>query len=82
MNTYTLHSPYRLWLRDASNERQQLLFHVRSGDYFATLATVLGLINDLSELDPRSKDTLERIRDDLVYLQSTHAIVPRYDRQD
>ena len=56
--------------------RDSLQFHIQENDYFGTLATVLDLIQqDLRKRGhARHADTLVRLRDDLVYLQSSCTI--------
>ena len=65
-------------LRDAPSEerKRSIDFHVRSDDYFGTLATALGLIADaISNNKLRmAKDYLDEICDELAYLQDTHKI--------
>jgi len=83
MNCYTAYAPRVFFLRDHANDREKLLFHVQSDDYFGTLATILALVIDLCPtLDGIAKGALESARTDLVYLQNTHRIVPkaRYTR--
>lgn len=73
-------------LRDAPKDtfatRQHLLFHIESGDYFGTLATIAALIADAMESgDAASRalciGTLQEMRDDLAYLQDTHLIIAK-----
>ena len=87
--TYAPHVPRPLFFRDELDERRELLFHVRSQDYFGTAATILGLVIDALEtqagptaIPPLVRTTLEHVKSDLVYLQETHRIVPKrpYDR--
>ncbi len=57
-------------------------FHVESGDYFGTLATILGLVADVLEsTDPavqkRCKNTLSELREDLLYLQENYSIADK-----
>ncbi len=86
--TYRIRSPFwqtsyipSRYLRDAPQEapHEHLLFHIKSGDYFGTLATVAGLVADaLSTRNEAAREQciemLEEAREDLVYLQKTHVI--------
>jgi hypothetical protein len=52
-------------------------FHIEVGDYFGTLATAIDLIRQCADEDGwTSEDSamIERLRDDLMYLQRTHNI--------
>jgi len=51
-------------------------FHIENNDYFGTLATVIDLVNqDLRKKGQnRNAEILQRLRDNLVYLQSSHRI--------
>lgn len=79
MNIYAQYHPRNLFIRDNPEQDQKhLLFHIETGDYFATLATILTLTMDLSpNLDKQSKEVLAKAHRDLVYLQKTHAIVSK-----
>lgn len=81
MKTYAVR-PHLFHLHDRPHDPEPVLFHVRSGDYFATLATLLTLINELSPLEAHSRQVLEHARQDLLYLQSTHAIVPKFEHDE
>jgi hypothetical protein len=80
------HAPSYRILRDEDENasRRRLLFHVEQGDYFATLATILGLIGDQLQDSiikgnlPTSYQisTLETMRQDLIYL-SNHFRIER-----
>jgi hypothetical protein len=53
-------------------------FHVTSGDYFGTIATVLGLISEpLKDTAATAKKTLGELRDELAYMQEHYRIEPR-----
>jgi hypothetical protein len=94
MSAYAIHTPRYILLRDRPHEaynRERLLFHVRTGDYFATLATILGLVIDAldtSAADEKPfppgyyRDVLMSMHDDLVYLHKTHQITPKQDIKD
>jgi hypothetical protein len=78
---YTSPFPVR-YLRDApekTRSRERLEFHIKSGDYFGTLATIMGLIADALTTNndtarSRSIQMLWEVREDLAYLQGTHRI--------
>ena len=51
-------------------------FHIEENDYFGTLATVIDLVSqDLQKNGQnRNAEILQRLRDNLVYLQHSHRI--------
>jgi hypothetical protein len=51
-------------------------FHIAKNDYFGTLATVIDLVSqDLQKNGQnRNAEILQRLRDNLVYLQRSHRI--------
>jgi hypothetical protein len=51
-------------------------FHIENNDYFGTLATVIDLVcQDLQKNGQnRNAEILQRLRDNLVYLQHSHRI--------
>jgi len=57
-------------------EKASLQFHIEKNDYFGTLATVLDLLRqDLRKKGHRSNaETLQRLRDRLMYLQKGYRI--------
>lgn len=91
MNTATLaYRPLipRMWLlHDApSTERaDEIAFHVKSGDYFSTLATILMLLEDsLADCAKRQTSptefqlsTLQTLKDELMHLHRVYKIVPK-----
>jgi len=56
---------------------EALQFHIRSGDFFGTLATVLDLLRQDAArgYGPKHDAALQRLRDDLVYLQRRYRII-------
>lgn len=66
------------------NRIQNLKFHVRSEDYFGTLATILDLFR-LDVLEKKfifDKDKLlKRIVKDLKFLQANYKIVKKHDKR-
>src|ERR1700690_1783673 len=84
---YRLRAP-RMWLlRDApSQERaREIDFHVKSGDYFSTLATIMLLIEDsLADCMRRNvpptdfqTTTLHQLKDELMHLHGAYTIVQK-----
>ena len=55
---------------------ENLKFHIKENDYFGTLATVLDLVSQDLQKDEqnRNAEILQRLRDNLVYLQRSHRI--------
>ena len=51
-------------------------FHIENSDYFGTVATILDLVSqDLRKNGQnRNAEILQRLRDNLVYLQRSHRI--------
>ena len=62
-------------------KRQSIEFHIRSDDYFATLATVLDLIFQQSERIIEEltgvNEQLKVLKDDLMFLQKNYKIIKR-----
>ena len=56
-------------------DSSSLKFHITSDDYFGTLATVLNLLNQDVNLKSGHKKTLEKIQEDLMYLQNHYKII-------
>jgi hypothetical protein len=52
-------------------------FHVASGDYFGTIATILGLVSEPLAKNEAAKETLTELRDELVYMQEHYRINPK-----
>jgi len=56
---------------------KNLEFHLESGDYFGTLATVLSLLKDKLErhgYEEEDGEILDRKIEELIYLQRNHGI--------
>lgn len=63
-------------VEDGTNS--SLKFHISSGDYFGTLASILHLLMDEKiAYNSRHKEALKNIADDLVYLQRNYRIIKR-----
>ena len=58
-------------------------FHIENNDYFGTLATVIDLVSqDLQKNGQnRNAEILQRLRDNLVYLQRSHRIAKLRDKR-
>ena len=58
-------------------------FHIENNDYFGTLATVIDLVSqDLQKNGQnRNAEILQRLRDNLVYLQHSHRIAKLRDKR-
>ncbi len=52
-------------------------FHIKTGDYFASLATIIGFIEEkIQETDPESMEArlLEGVRKDAIYIQKNYTL--------
>lgn len=58
-------------------KKQSLKFHIKSDDYFGTLATILSLIRQTLENNTNRKRTLEKVVEELMYLQEEYKIVKK-----
>jgi hypothetical protein len=69
------------FLRDGEfddDRNLELHAHVRSGDYFAALATRLDAISDTIDQDNHiERACLQQIADELLTLQRTYKIIPK-----
>jgi len=63
--------------------KRSLKFHIQANDYFGTLATVIDLVSqDLQKNgQKRNAEILQRLRDNLVYLQRSHRIEKLGDKR-
>ncbi|MBU2025547.1 MAG: hypothetical protein ABIC19_01225 [Patescibacteria group bacterium] len=58
-----------------SEAKESIRFHVRSNDYFATLATVLDLLRqEQSRINKNHQKLLEKLRDELMFLQQSYRL--------
>jgi|SRR3990167_9742530 len=90
---YKIASPFILtheggrafFLRDAAYEGPiHVDFHIASGDYFATLATIMGLLADAmesgnAEARMHSIETLHELHRDLLYAHGAYRIERKAD---
>lgn len=56
---------------------KSIKFHIKSDDYFGTLATILSLISQSLENNKQSIKVLNNIVKDLLYLQKEYKIVKK-----
>lgn len=57
--------------------KKSLEFHVKSGDYFGTLATVISLAEQTILKNKEQKNILKKLIKDLMYLQKEYKIVKK-----
>lgn len=56
--------------------QKSVKFHVESDDYFGTLATILGLLRQTSNIGKGNK-ILKRLEKDLMFLQKNYRIIKK-----
>lgn len=63
------------------SRRKQIQFHIKSDDYFGTLATVLSLMSEAIERiiaeEKKNIRLLNILKKDLLYLQNNYRIVKK-----
>ena len=80
MQAYALNPSASAVINDSP---ERLDFHIRSGDYFSFLATVMGFVEEAitkcgsGEMSEREKEIARELRHDLRYVQANYKIVPR-----
>jgi len=65
--------------------KQQIEFHIKSDDYFGSLATMINLTKQVLEKDieknatskKRQIKTLDKLKDDLLFLQENYQIIKK-----
>lgn len=57
--------------------RRSVMFHIKSDDYFGTLATVLSLIRQLPGNSNKYIKALNKLEKDLMFLQGEYKIVKK-----
>lgn len=57
--------------------KKSVEFHIKSDDYFGTLATVLSLAEETMLEDKKHKTIFKRLIRDLIYLQKEYKIVKK-----
>lgn len=66
-----------------SVDTEKLEVQVRSGDYFVTVATTLEVLAQrLTDLQAVSAESLERIADELLYLQNYYEIARKNETHE
>jgi len=75
---YVLRLPVWL-LRDGSSmDRQELVAHIRSGDYFITLATLLDVVSDsLTGENEAEGAVLQQLIENLIYIDKSYKLVKK-----
>lgn len=70
-----------LLFRDNDNSflrKKNINFHIKSGDYFGTLATVIDLIRQEKEkIEGKENKILKDLKEDLFYLQKNYKIIKK-----
>lgn len=78
--TYYIESPLYFIIRDAPAKNERLLFHIRTGDYFAMLATALGFVEEALEAKEErvvpspELSVLRQMKKDLLFLHANYNI--------
>lgn len=57
--------------------KKSVEFHIKSNDYFGTIATVLSLIKQTPEYINKHIQSLNKLEKDLVFLQNNYKIVKK-----
>lgn len=60
------------------NDLDGLKFHIKSNDYFGTLATILSLIRQSIEKREVNIETLKKVERELMYLQKNYKIIKKW----
>jgi len=76
---YLTNSSFGLSFLQDTPRQERIDFHIASGDYFGTLATIVGLMADMLLTDDvairaRCAKSLGELREDLMYLQEAYTI--------
>ena len=67
---------------DETGRKDKIDSHVKAGDYFGTLATILDILRQDAKISPKMrKDILNGLRNDLLYLQDNYSIVRNNDNK-
>lgn len=64
-------------IKNSVSAKESIKFHIKSDDYFGTLAAVLSLISQTPENNKHHIKTLEMLVQDLMYLQKEYKIVKK-----
>lgn len=57
--------------------KKSVKFHIKSADYFGTLATVLSLIKQTPECIDKHTKSLNKLENDLLFLQKEYKIIKK-----
>ena len=63
-----------------TNKRKSLEFHIKTDDYFVTLATVLNFVREKTKTQEHENSTDQALQskiDELMYLQDHYKITPK-----
>jgi len=75
------HSPLPTWLlrdQDDSFELQELIAHIRSGDYLITLATILDAISDTLSVENEAEGAvLQHLIENLIYIDKNYKLAKK-----
>lgn len=74
--------------KEENTRLEKIKNHIKSGDYFGTLATVLDLTKqimmlidqnskDIEQINRRNKKQMEDVKEDLIFLQKNYKIVKK-----
>lgn len=58
-----------------AQRKKRMQFHIAQGDYFGTLATILGLLAE--DKSYNKKELFKKCADDLMYLQKQYKIIKK-----
>jgi mannitol-specific phosphotransferase system IIBC component len=69
------------------NDEASVKFHIKSDDYFGTIATVLGLLKDKIKKDGCPNvtvlnKTISNLENDLLFLQKNYQIKPKAKKEN
>ncbi len=86
--SYTIR-PRAFYIRESLSPEDEVDFHIAQGDYFPTLATIMGLLAEFlgdaarKGETPRSFQimTLQRLKEDLLYTDRHYTIVRKTDNK-
>lgn len=59
--------------------QKSVKFHIKSDDYFGTLATILSLIRQSND-NHKNLNILKRLEKDLLFLQKKYKIINKYEK--
>ena len=82
--SYTIR-PRAFYIHEGLSAEEEVDFHVQAGDYFPTLATIMGLLAEFLDEAAKKNEAprsfqimaLKALKQDLMYADRTYRIVPR-----